>query len=411
MRATFFILYHYLILSWLSQKKYRHGSTVGTLLPILGVAIGVFAFVVVLSIMGGFVKDIKSNLLNSQPHLRVEAQQYGQQIPADEAMLKKIKSFSSDILSVSAYQNGDVILQGNGTGMMANLIGLDSVPIVKKMLPAQDIEHSALFPTVLLDSEMLEQLGLKIGQAVTLVSTLPDDGSTGMGPQQLPVVIAGVIDMDSGVSDRKRVISSLETSNLFFGTPYSWTGMEVMLKHPFQAEEISHEISKHFVSLSSVSLKSVPWTEENRAFLKALALEHYGMSFVIGMIILVGCFSICISLLLSVRRKAKEMAILRSMGFEQWDLSKLYLLQGFFIGLIGVLIGMISGFFVLYVIHNYEIPWLTNSYAAGTLPVSISVVDVCAVSVGSLLLSMMAAVWPAIEVKHLDVIDVLSIRN
>jgi lipoprotein-releasing system permease protein len=295
--------------------------------------------------------------------------------------------------------------------MMANLLGMDFIPVLNKKLPAQNIKNSALFPTILLGRDVLDELGLKVGESVTLVSTLPDDGPGGMGPQQLPVVIAGILDSDSSASDKKLVRSSLNTANLFFSTNDSWLGLQLKLKHPFLADEISLLLSKQLPKVQNVTLKSIPWTEENRAFLKALALEHYGMSFVIGMIILVGCFSICISLLLSVRRKSKEMAILRSMGFEQLDLSKLYLLQGFCIGLIGVSIGLVLGFFVLYLIHHIDLPFLTGSYSAGPLPVLVSVQDVIIVSVGSLLLSMLAAVWPAIEVKKLDVIEILSIRN
>lgn len=410
-KAIPFILYHYLILSWSNQKKYRNGSAVGILLPIIGVAIGVFAFIVVLSIMGGFVKDIKTELLNMQAHIRIESTEYGQQIPSHAFILDKIKSISPEIVSVLPYQSGDVILQATSSGMMANLLGLDSIPVLNKKLPARNIKNSALFPTILLGKDVLDELGLKVGESVTLVSTLPDDGPGGMGPQQLPVVIAGVLDSDSSSSDKKLVRSSLNTADLFFSTHDSWLGLRLKLKHPFLADEVSLLLSKQLPKVQNVTLKPIPWTEENRAFLKALALEHYGMSFVIGMIILVGCFSICISLLLSVRRKSKEMAILRSMGFEQLDLSKLYLIQGFCIGLIGVSIGLILGFVTLYLIHHVDLPLLTGAYSAGPLPVLISAQDVIIVSVGSLLLSMLAAVWPAIEVKKLDVIEILSIRN
>lgn len=380
-KAIFFIIYHYLILSWANKKKYRNGSAVGILLPILGVAIGVFAFAVVLSIMGGFVKNIQNDILNMQAHISIVSRELAHQIPADNGLIPKIKSISPEILEVTPYQSGDLILEAGRNAVMANLQSASFSPLLDKQLPAMNIENSAEFPTVILSQELMQQLGIEIGNSITLVSTQPDDGPGGMAPMQLPVVVAGVMDSGNFSYDKKMLFSSLKTADLFFGTENSWLGFQLKLKDPFQADEIAHKLSKELPS----NLKAKPWTEENKALLRALALEHYGMSFVIGMIILVGCFSISISLLLSVRRKSTEMAILRSMGFEKNDLSKLYLLQGFFIGLIGVVLGLITGGIVLYILHHYRLPFITSSYSSEPLPVLVSVQDIVFVSVGSLL--------------------------
>ncbi len=424
-KAIRFLLYRYLVTPWASRSK-RNASSIGVLLPVLGVAIGVFAFTVVLSVMGGFTTDIKSHLLNLQAHIEIISKEKGKQIPESSELMEKIKSFSDEILSVSPYQSGDIILQAGNKGVLARLEGIEpelaentlniqkflsneiSLNVLKKKIPADNIINSDLFPTVIIGQDLMLNLGLNIGDSLTLVSTIPDDGPGGIAPTQFPVVIAGTINSGSFAYNQKVVLSSLKIANQFFQTENNWLGLQLKIKNPLEVEAFSKKLDK---LINPLGFRAKPWTESNSALLKTLTLERWGMSFVMMMIILVGCFSISISLLLSIRRKSSEMAILRSMGFEQLDLSKLFLWQGFLIGLTGVIIGFILGGICLYFIHNYQIPFITSSYSSKPLPILINKFDLIFISFGSVFLAMLAAVWPAIEVKNLDIIEILSVRN
>ncbi|BBH54406.1 FtsX-like permease family protein [Fluviispira sanaruensis] len=424
-KAIRFLLHRYLISSWASKSR-RSASAIGVLLPVLGVAIGVFAFTVVLSVMGGFVTNIKSHLLNMQAHIEVVSSERAKQIPENTELMEKIRSLSDEIVAISPYQSGDVILQSGSRGAMARLEGIDptqaegtlnlqkyisddiTLNILNRKLPAENITKSDLFPTVILTLDLMNQLGLHVGDSLTLVSTVPDDGIGGFAPTQFPVVIAGYINSGHFSFNQKRVFTSLKTANLFFQNDKSWLGLQLKLNKPLEAEHIAKVLDK---TLLPQGLRSKPWTESNSALLKVLTLERFGMSFVMLMIILVSCFSISISLLLTIRRKSNEMAILRSLGFEQSDLSKLFLWQGFLIGFAGVLLGLLLGGIALYFIHNYQIPFITTSYSSKPLPVLIDIYEIIFISLGSILLAMLAAVWPAIEVRNLDVIEVLSVRN
>lgn len=424
-KAIRFLLYRYLITSWASKTR-KNASSIGVLLPVLGVAIGVFAFTVVLSVMGGFVKDLKNDLFNLNAHIEIVSLEKGKSIDQSKELLSQIKLLSDEIISTSPYLNGDVILQAGNRGQMARLEGIDpflaketlgiqkfltknlSLDVLNKTLRAENILHSDTFPTVILSYDLMSQLGISIGDSLTLVSTIPDDGPAGLAPVQFPVVVAGSINLKNYALNQKLVMSSIDVANKFFQSIRTWSGIQLKIKYPLEAESIAKELDK---KLNPMGLRAKPWTESNSAFLKALTLEKWGMSFVMGMIILVGCFSISISLLLSVRRKSSEFAILRSMGFEQLDLSKLLLWQGFIIGFAGVIIGLTMGSICLYLIHNYQIPFITNSYSSKPLPILINYLDLVFISFGSIFLAMLAAVWPAIEVKNLDIIEILSVRN
>lgn len=431
MKITSFLLTRYLFLSWARNKKMRQGSAVSVLIPVIGVAVGVFAFIVVISVMSGFVENIQKNMLHFEPHITIVSKKRGEQIPQNLYTQTEIQQLNESILTVSPFQSSDVILQSGNRAIIANLQGIDSLEkkqslIIEKYLnygsklsdlnkdrPSLSIKNSSLFPSVILGIDLMRQLNLHVGDTVTLVSPLMDEGPNGLSPIQFPVVISGYLNSGHFSFDKKMVLASLQTVNLFLQTSDLVEGYTLTIQKPQQADSVAKKINENLNSLqkNGLHLKAVPWTEKNRSLLKALTLEHYGMVFVFSMIILVGCFSITISLLLSIRRKSKEMAILRSLGYQQFQLSKLYIWQGFIIGLSGVVIGLFLGLSCLYYIHHHTIPFLTSAYSSEPLPVLLSLKDVSIVIVGSILLSMLAAVWPAYEVKNLNVVEILSIRN
>jgi lipoprotein-releasing system permease protein len=113
---------------------------------------------------------------------------------------------------------------------------------------------------------------------------------------------------------------------------------------------------------------------------------------------------------LAVKRKAREMAILRAVGFEKKDLGLLYLLEGFVIGAIGAGIGLAVGLGLLEVIRSAKFSFVNQVYAGKNIPVIVDWESIVLVSVGSLVLAMIAAVWPAWEVMKIDVVETLSDR-
>jgi lipoprotein-releasing system permease protein len=126
---------------------------------------------------------------------------------------------------------------------------------------------------------------------------------------------------------------------------------------------------------------------------------------------LVGCFSITITLVLAVKRKTREMAILRAMGYEKLDLGRLFLLHGLSIGVLGVAIGLVVGFGLLAALGSERFALLNTLYAGKNIPVRIDWAAVASVSLGSVTLAMLAAVWPAVEVMKIDVVQSLSDRQ
>jgi len=422
-----FLLYRYLFSSWAHKKKYKQGLPLATIIPVLGVAVGVFAFCVVLGVMSGFVTNMKSEIIKLTPHIQITSKNYGQDIPENTKILKTLEDLDPKaILDVTTYQSGDGILQADNQATLVTLEGvkpeqshsiLDLSPFLvlgsgldtlDEMVSPHIDGHASSnlkFPAAVIGRELALQLNLTLGSVVTLVSVEFDEG---IAPLQMPVVISGIYETGRMYFDNKVMYISLNTANRFFSSPNMWKGLQLKLKDPFHPEAILNKLNKF---LEPDNLIAQDWTSKNGALMKALFLEHLGMIIVMTTIILVGCFSITISLLLSLHRKTRDLAILRGLGLTQKDLSKLYIGQGFCIGVFGVLIGLFLGLITLYIVHHYRIPFLSDAYSGGPLPVQINYFDLTFVSLGSIFLATFAAFWPAFEVRRLNVVDVLAIRQ
>lgn len=425
--AIWFLLKRYLLSSW-GKRRRKTQSPLGVALPVAGIAVGVCAFTVILSVMGGFVQGLKKRILVVEPHIEIVVREGFGRIPAKTDLLKQITGLSDQILSVSPFIKTDVILQSRKKPITALLWGIDTATADRTMgfksyLSVADASLSDLekdvrpdvngktaeggFPSMIGGETLLEAIDAELGERLTLVSTQPDEGLGGFVPAQQPVVVFSSFKTGSVTHDSKIIFTRMDVAQKFLDAEDEWSGIQVALKEPLEAETIAADLSR---KLASENLRAKAWTESNKALLKALKLERWGMSFVLYMVILVGCFSITITLVLAVRRKAREMAILRSLGLRRTDLGLLYLFKGASIGLLGVVSGLSAGLIILQFVSHVPLPVLQDAYSGRGLPVLISWRDLLMVSIGSLLLSVAASVWPAIEVMRIDPVETLSDR-
>lgn len=430
--AILFLLKRYLLSSSIPRRR-RMQATFGIALPVFGIAVGVCAFTVVLSVMGGFVQGLKKRLLGVEPHIEIVVREGFGRIAENPELLSRLPKLSKDIIAVTPFMKSDVIVQSSRKPMTALLWGIDpgkaeavmqfktyfAAPedsftdlsedsAVDSQSPGSgDNYSSGTFPTLFAGEKLLEILDTEAGDRLTLISTQPDEGLGGFAPTQQPVVVAGSFQTGSLTHDSKVLFTRLKVVQKFMDAQGEWSGIQIALREPLDAEKVSLTLNN---ALKSDGLRAKPWTESNKALLKALRLERWGMSFVLYMVILVGCFSITITLVLAVRRKAREMAILRSIGLRRIDLGLLYLCKGGSIGIVGVLLGLGSGLILLQIVSRLPLSVIEDAYPGHGLPVLVSWPDLIGVSIGSLVLSIIAAIWPAVEVMRIDPVETLSDR-
>jgi lipoprotein-releasing system permease protein len=394
-------------------------------LPVLGVGIGILAYTIVMSIMGGFVQNLKNRLLSMESHIEIVKKDGFGFLEEKPELIEMVERISNEIVGVSPFQKGDAILQSQARAMTVFVVGIDSVRAKKssgmekyladKNFNVLDKDMRALmegpemtFPPLVMGDGVASLMRVDVGDRVTLVSTLPEEGPGGLAPKQMPFVVADTLHSGNMSFDAKWIVVSLEMANHFFGTEGMWAGLQVKIKDPLNVEELIPELD---LALAPHGLRAKPWTESNRAFLKALKLERWGMNLVMTMITIVGCFSITITLVLAVKRKQREMAVLRSVGLSKHQLGALYLWQGFLIGILGVAWGLGLGLALLYVLEHVSLPFLTSAYTSRPgFPVLIDKETLALFCGSSLVLAILAAFWPSFEVMKIDVVETLSDR-
>jgi len=423
-RAIRFLLFRYLISSFLAKRS-RSQATIGVVLPMAGVAIGVAAFTVVLSVMTGFVSNMKTRLLGLESHIEVVKREGFGNVTASPELLSALRTASREILAVAPFQKGDAILQARSHATTITILGLDPVlgrevsGLERFLTVERDLsvlskdaesyaDSDAKFPPVALGRDLASMMNANVGDRVTLVSTVPEEGPGGLAPKQFPVVVVDILDTGSPTHDAKLVVGNIESVGRFLNLEEEWAGVQLKLREPLEADEVAKDLD---ALLAKQGLRAKPWTEANKTLLRALKLERWGMTFVLYMVIVVGCFSITITLVLAVKRKAREMAILRAVGFERKDLGMLYLLEGFVIGGMGVVIGVSAGVGLLAIIRSGRVAFINAAYAGRNVPVVVDWEAVALVSGGSLVLAMVAALWPAWEVMKIDVVETLADRQ
>lgn len=411
-RAIRFTVFRYLIFSWTSN-----------IFPLLGVGLGVFFFTVVLSVMGGFVHQMKQRLLGMESHIEVIRSDGFGVVNADTELLSKISSSSSDIVGASPFIKTDAYMMSDSRPATVLLFGIDSslgkksseiedyisskdLSQLSKEKPVLNTVPPLYLPSIVVGKDLLNILRMDEGDRVTLISTLSEEGPGGLAPRQVPMVVADTLSTGKPSFDAKWVVTDLKTAQVFTGFLEEWSGIQVRVKNPLNIDSIVEKINKN---VKSYNLRAKPWTESNAALLRALQLERWGMSFVLLMVVVVGCFGIMIVLVLSVRRRSREIAVLRALGMSKNELAIIYIILGSVVGSLGVMGGLDYGIRTVYLLKNEMIPWLT-SYGDGPFPALIDWSQLFFAGIGCFLLSLVASVWPAWEVMKIDPVRTLSDR-
>jgi lipoprotein-releasing system permease protein len=422
-----FILNRYLR-SGKFAKKAKLSAPISIGIPLAGVAVGVCFFVVVLSVMNGFVTGLKGRLLGFDAHIEVvNAKGFGN-LEADEELLNSIAKINPGIVGVSPFIKGDIIVTSAKKPSTVMLLGIDPNTAEKTTQLVRFLERSSRFdmlksetnvydhrtgetltlPSVLLGKDLAVQMSAETFDRVTLLSIVGQEGPGGVIPVQQPVGVAETFSSGSTVHDSKLVVTSLALAQTFFDMENQWSGIQVAVKDPFQLDGIVKELDEQ---LKSKGLRAKTWEENNKSLMRALKLERWGMRFVLSMVILVGCFSITITLVLAVKRKRKEMAVLRALGMSRLNLGLLYVFIGTSVGALGMILGQACGAGVLWYLKRFPLPFVPLTQGGKPLPVLVSWDEVLFVSIGSVVMAALAALWPAMEVMSIDVVDTLSDRT
>jgi len=380
-----------------------------------GIALGVATLIIVMAVMNGFRQELLSRILGVNGHLTV----YGNSDPIDnyEALTEQLAGLPG-VRLVTPQVQGQVMIVASGAASGGLVRGMRPADLKARELIAGNITAGDLSAftedgeAVLIGSRMAQKLGLKVGGSLTVIS--PQGTTTVMGtvPRMKSYRIAALFEVGMYEYDSTFVYMPLAAAQLFFRLPDRVNGIEIFAEDPDQVRDLRRRVRQEL----GPGYRTLDWQQANSSFFNAIQVERNVMFLILTLIILVAAFNIISSLIMLVKDKGRDIAVLRTMGATRGMIMRIFFLRGASIGLIGTLAGFGLGVAFAFTIQtiqgwlegligtdlwNAEIRFLTQ------IPAVIDWNEVATVLAMALGLCFAATIYPAWRAARLDPVEAL----
>jgi lipoprotein-releasing system permease protein len=381
----------------------------------LGIALGVAALIIVLSVMNGFQKEVRDRMLGVLSHVEVLA--YSSASLQDPPSLQQKLAQQSQVIASAPF----VLSQGllaQGEDMRGAVVrGID---------PAQEVlvtDTVALMPQevlnqlkagsfgVILGSELARALGVKVGEHVTLVAPGGQVTPAGVVPRLKQLTVVGLLDSGHYEYDASLALLHIEDAQRIFRLEGP-NGIRVKLKDAQLARQVAAELSP--VLGDDVMVRD--WTRANRTWFAAVQIEKRMMFIILTLIVAVAAFNLVSTLVMTVTDKRADIAILRTLGASPASIMGIFVVQGALVGVIGTLSGLGLGLLVAFNIGSI-VPAIENALGASFLPKDIYLIsrmpsdpqwaDIGPVVIIALVLALVATLYPSWRASRIDPAEAL----
>lgn len=388
---------------YLSSRRGKGFLSIITLIAIGGVAVGVMALIVVIGVMSGLQEDLREKILGANAHGIVLERSTVGRMEAWRSVLKAVGD-DPDVVAAAPFIYTEVGLNppGGSYGEGAIFRGLPSDEVslavteidehlISGRMPFGETESGR--PGIVLGVSLADRLGLFPGELVTVVAFQGAELTpTGIQPQMRLFEVTGIFETGLYQYDTKFSYVDLEQAQSLLRMEGTVTGIEFNVEDPWRSGEVAERISLEL----GFGYRVEDWQRQNSSLFSALKLEKFAMGIILLLIVLVASFNIVSTLIMVVRDKVREIGILRTMGLRGSDITRIFVLQGVVIGLVGTSLGTASGLAVSWALDTYEFITLPGDvYFIDRLPVSINLRDVSIIIVASVLISFLATLYPA----------------
>ncbi len=380
----------------------------------LGIGLGVATLIIVMAVMNGFRQDIMSRILGVNGHVDVAGVTYA--IDDYDEKVGRLKAIPG-VASVSPLITGQVMATANGITGGALVRGLPGLDLFEKDWISDHIIGGSLSPLIAGDgiaigSGMARRFDLKAGDQVTLISPKGNVTAFGSVPRMRSFTVGAVFDVGMSDIDSSVVFMPLPMAQIYFKYPNSVTNIELHLENPDDARAVARLVRGELGQGHRV----LSWEETNATFFTALQVERNVMFLILTIIILVAVFNIISGLIMLVKDKGRDIAILRTMGATRSMIMRVFLIAGASVGVIGTLMGFGLG---LLVCDNIEAIRQGLMRVTGTelfspeiyyltqIPAQMDWNETIAVLLMSLFLSFAATLYPSWRAARTDPVEAL----
>lgn len=394
---------------YLRAKKRNGFMSFITMVSIAGIALGVMALIVVLSVMNGFQQEIRGQLLRVAPHAEI-----GYYDPVDRpwAPLRKLVENNSEVSATAPYIADQALLANAGEVRGVQVRGIDPAEEKKvvdywQKMPQGSLD--ALRPgefDIILGKDLAMVLGAEVGGKVTVITPEGNVTPAGMVPRLKQFNLVGIVDTGVYEADNSLALIHLQDAQVLYRLGSGVSGVRLKLKDPENAPSITPKLVP---PSAQEAVWARDWTYSNKTYFEAVEMEKRMMFIILTLIIAVAAFNLVSSLVMAVTEKQADIAILRTLGLPPSGITKIFMIQGvvagFFGTLSGVFFGVLLGIYVGDIVEFFEKMFgvhLINAqvYFINHLPSRVEMSDVCVIAAVSMILSFLATLYPSRRAAH-----------
>ncbi len=402
---------------YLAAKRRGFGSVISWV-SLIGITLGVATLIVVMSVMGGFHDTLLSRIVGMNGHVVVYYQDGA--IQDYDFLIDKMKQnkvVAANAVGIVPIAEGQVMVMANGNNSGAMVRGIRMSDLAAKSVTGTKIYGKALDKIqdgeLVIGSSLARALGVTMGDNVSLASAnnaTPTPFGSMPRIMSYPVMSSffmGMYEYDSGY-----IFMPLETAQKYLNIPNGVTHIDLFLKDPEDTEEVRDALSR----LLPDGFVVRDWRDLNRGFVGALQVESNVMFLILMLIVIVAAFNIVSSLVMLVKDKSKDIAVLRTFGVSRKSMMKIFILSGTSIGVMGAAFGTLFGVIIAIYIEPIRqfFQWATGRdlfpaelYYLSELPSKLVPSTVVGIALLAILLAFLATLYPAWKAASTDPVDVL----
>jgi lipoprotein-releasing system permease protein len=398
---------------YLRARRQEGLVSVIAIFSLLGIALGVATLIIVMSVMNGFRADLLGRILGLNGHLGV----YAQAGPLADFDAEAIKvSQVPGIAGVTPLIEGQVMATSEAGAAGALVRGIRPEDLRRRPLVAHHVVQGSLTDfdddSVAVGDRLARRLGVAVGSAITIISPEGTPTAFGTMPRIKTYRVVALFDVGMYEYDNSFIFVPLEAAQLFFRLPNAVTSLEVFVADPDRVREDRRLIA----AALGGHVRIVDWQQANSSLFNAVEIERNVMFLILTLIIVVAAFNIISSMIMMVKDKGRDIAILRTMGASRGAILRIFVLSGASIGVVGTVAGLLLG-----VVFTRNIEAIrqalqkvigTDLFAAEIyffthIPARLDPGEVAAVVIMALVLSFLATLYPSWRAARLDPVEAL----
>jgi lipoprotein-releasing system permease protein len=383
---------------------------------LVGIALGVATLIIVMAVMSGFKTTLLRSILGFNGDLAVYSQ-YDTGITGYDAMAAKIRTLPNITMATPVIE-GQVLFSAanaNSGGLVRGILPADlrTLPSIANNIKEGSLNDFAGNDTIIVGTTLAQRFGLGLGSRLTLIS--PDGAVTAFGtvPRIKSYRVVAIFDAGMNEYNSAYTFVPLEAAQIYFQKPEAVTEIQISVRNPDNVTAADRDIRQ---ALTGAPIRVLDWTQSNDSFFAAVTVEQNVMFLILTLIILVAAFNVVSSLIMMVKDKTGDIAVLRTLGAGRFAIMRIFLMCGASVGITGTFAGAAIG--VVFCLNIERLRQFLQ-HATGTtlfdptvyylthLPAELDAATVVEVMAMALVLSLLATLYPSWRAARTDPVEAL----